>query len=416
MQQIFVEMYNYKQSWIDLPPAQREAFAGTLAGALGALQAQGVEIVAYAVNDPATDHRAPYDFFCVYRVPEVGLQRNFEAGIAASGWYDYFEQVNLSGAALSPGGALMKNVLLQSALPQGKPISATAQYSKKSTAVDGHTMTYVEVGAGDPVVFIPGDVMSSFLWHNVLPHVAETHRAIAVDLIGAGDSDKLPSVGPGTYSFEAHAHYLDRLLDTLDLGDNVVLVGHDWGSNLAFDWAMSHASRVRGIAFAEALLPPFEWEDWPMMVRDTFKHIRTEQGGRNVLEDNYFVNFAQGQMMRIMDPEEWAEVVRPYADAGEGRRPTLDWPRSVPFGDDNTPLRAKLERQDAWLAETPIPKLHIAGRPGGIARVGGRRRVAVAQYPNLAVAEVDGMHWTPFDDPHGMGEGLASWLGTIKRR
>lgn len=132
--------------------------------------------------------------------------------------------------------------------------------------------------------------MSSFLWHNVLPHVAETHRAIAVDLISAGDSDKLPSAGPGNYSFETHAHYLDRLLDTLDLGDNVVLVGHDWGANLAFDWAMAHENRVRGLAFAEALLPPFDWDDWPPMARDTFKYVRTEQGGRDVLEHNYFVN------------------------------------------------------------------------------------------------------------------------------
>lgn len=409
-------MYNYKQSWIDLAVPERMAFVGALAGARAALQTQGVEILAYAVNDPDTDHRAPYDFFCVYRVPEVGLQRAFEAGIAASGWHDYFDQVNLSGAALSPGGTLTKNVLLQPALPQAKPIAATSRYTKKSTAVDGHTMTYVEAGAGDPVVFIHGDVMSSFLWHNVIPHVAKTHRAIAVDLIGAGDSDKLPASGPGTYSFETHAHYLDRLLDSLDLGGNMVLVGHDWGSNLAFDWAMAQEDRVAGLAFAEALLPPFEWEDWPLMVRDTFKHIRTEQGGRDVLEDNYFVNFAQTQMMRILDPREWAEIVRPYANPGEDRRPTLDWPRSVPFGDDDTPLRAKLARQAAWLATTPIPKLHIAGLPGGIAMIGGRRRDDIATFPNLATAEVAGMHWTPLDDPHTMGEGLAAWLPTISRR
>jgi haloalkane dehalogenase len=267
----------------------------------------------------------------------------------------------------------------------------------------------------DPVVFIHGDVMSSFLWHNVLPHVTETHRAIAVDLIGAGDSDKLPSSGPGTYSFETHAHYLDRLLDTLDLGDNVVLVGHDWGANLAFDWAMSHENRVRGLAFAEPLLPPFDWDDWPLNARETFKHVRTEQGSRDVLQHNYFVNFAQRRMVRILAPEEWAEIVRPYANAGEDRRPTLDWPRSVPFGDDDTPLRSKLERQASWLATTPIPKLHIAGLPGAIAKIGGRRRAAIAEYPNVTTSEVDGMHWTPLDDPHTMGEGLASWLPTINR-
>jgi len=134
-----------------------------------------------------------------------------------------------------------------------------------------------------------------------------------------------------------------------------------------------------------------------------------------VLQHNYFVNFAQRRLVRILAPEEGAEIVRPYATAGEDRRPTLDWPRSVPFGDDDTPLRSKLERQAGWMATTPMPKLHRAAVPGAIARIGGRRRAAISESPNLATTEVAGMHWTPLDDPHVMGEGLASWLSTINR-
>lgn len=415
MQQIFVEMYNYKPNWIDLSVPERGAFIDTLAAALMELQGSGVEVLAYAVNDPATDHRAPYDFFCVYRVPEVGLQRVFEAGIAASGWYQYFDQVNLSGAALTLVGGLMKNVVLEPAKHQGKPIISTPQYTKKSTAIDGQTMSYVETGSGTPVVFIHGDMMSSFLWHNVIPYASENFRAIAVDLVGAGDSDKLPPDGEGTYSFDVHAHYLAGLLDTLDLGDDVVLVGHDWGANLAFDWAMKHEKRVRGIAFTEALLPPFEWSDWPLLNRDGFKYLRTAEGAQDVLDNNYFVNGARHNMMRVLTPHEWAEVVRPYARPGEDRRPTLDWPRSVPFGDDDTPLRRGLNSQALWLAESPVPKLHFAGVPGGIEILGGRRRETIATFPNLTVTDVEGLHWTPMDDPHAMGEGLAAWLPTVTR-
>ena len=416
MQQIFVEMYNYKQKWIKLSTPERRTFVETLGRALAELEAQGVEVLTYAVNDPDTDHRAPYDFFCVYRVPEVGLQRMFEDGIAASGWYDYFDQVNLSGAARTPAGTLMKNVLLQPAMPQGKPIAASWRYTKKSTAVDGSTMTYVEAGAGKPVVFIHGDVMSSFVWHNVIPYVAENHRAIAVDLIGAGDSDKLPGSGPGTYSFETHAHYLAGLLDTLDLGDEVVLVGHDWGSNLAFDWAMKHERRVRAIAFTEALLPPFDWADWPASVRPVFEYVRTPDGAKDVLDNNYFLHSAGASMARILAPQEWAEIIHPYANPGEDRRPTLDWPRSVPFGDDDTPVRKALESQANWLTKSTIPKLHMAGVPGAIETVGGRRRETIGAFPNLTVTDVDGLHWTPLDDPHAMGEGLASWLATVPLR
>lgn len=115
MQQLFVEMYNYKPKWIELSVPEREAFVDAVTGVLAGLQADGVEILGYAVNDPATDRRAPFDFFCVYRVPNAEMQRGFEAGIAASGWYDYFEQVNLSGTAGSATETLTKNVLLQTA-------------------------------------------------------------------------------------------------------------------------------------------------------------------------------------------------------------------------------------------------------------------------------------------------------------
>ncbi|OBH13600.1 hypothetical protein A5695_13620 [Mycobacterium sp. E1747] len=289
-----------------------------------------------------------------------------------------------------------------------------SNYLKKSASVGGRTMTYIEEGQGTPVVFIHGDIMSAFLWHNVIPYVAENHRVIAVDLIGAGDSDKLPPGGEGTYSFGTHAHYLGELLDTLAVGDGVVLVGHDWGSNLAFDWAMKHPQRVRGIAFGEALLPPFDWSDWPAMVQDGFKHLRTPEGGQDVLDNNFFVNAARPNMLRVLAPEEWDEIVRPYANPGEDRRPTLDWPRSVPFGDDDTEMRRVLEQQAHWLASTSIPKLHLAGTPGGIEMVGGRRRDTISTFPNLTVAEVQGLHWTPLDDPHGFGAGLAAWLKTAE--
>jgi haloalkane dehalogenase len=414
VQQIFVELYKYRQEWIDLGVAERRSFVGQLAGALVGLQAQGVEVLGYGVNDPDTDHRAPYDFFSVYRVPDAQIQRLFEAGIAASGWYNYFDQVNISGAALTPAGTLMKNVLLEPAQRQGPPIAPVSRYAKKSATVNGHAMTYIEEGHGTPVVFVHGDIMSSFVWHNVIPYVADNHRAIAVDLIGAGDSDKLPGAGEGTYSFDTHAWYLGELLDTLKLGDRVVLVGHDWGSNLAFDWAMKHEQRVRGIAFSEALLPPFEWSDWPAMVHAVFKHLRTPQGGQDVLDANFFVNSTRDNMLRMLATQEWDEIVRPYANPGEDRRPTLDWPRSVPFGDDDTEIRRVLEQQAAWLAETPIPKLHLAGTPGAIEMVGGRRRDTISTFPNLIVADVQGLHWTPLDDPHATGAGLAAWLPAME--
>ncbi|GHH66378.1 hypothetical protein GCM10018775_88420 [Streptomyces umbrinus] len=234
--------------------------------------------------DVLFDRRAPYDFFSVYHVPDVVTQRQFEAGIAASGWYDYFERVNIIGAALSPVGALLNNVALLPPTPQGPPIPPVSPITKQRVNVLGRTMTYADEGAGVPVVFVHGDVMSSFLWRNVIPHLdGQRTRSLA------GDSDKLPDAGPGTYAFATHARYFDVWMEALDLRDGVVLVGHDGGANVTFDWAMRHEDQVRGLAFSEAITPPFDWEDWPAQMRPQFQYLRTAEGERDVLENNFFV-------------------------------------------------------------------------------------------------------------------------------
>ncbi|MEU3980406.1 haloalkane dehalogenase [Streptomyces sp. NPDC026672] len=414
MHQVFVELYNYRPQWRELDDERRRAFVFGLSNALADLQRQGVEIIGYGANDPDTDRRAPYDFFSVYRVPDAATRRGFEAGIAASGWYDYFEQVNIGGAALSPLGALLNNVALLPPAPQGPPIPAVSPFTKRRVDVLGRTMAYVDEGTGVPVVFVHGDVMSSFLWRNVIPHLdGGRTRSLAVDLIGAGDSDKLPDSGPGSYSFATHARHFDAWMEALDLGDGVVLVGHDWGANVAFDWAMRNEGRVRGLAFSEAITPPFDWEDWPEGMRPQFAYLRTAEGEKDVLENNFFVHAAPQTITRMLAPAELAEIVRPYARPGEDRRPTSDWPREVPFGDDRGETRTALESQAAWLARTPVPKLHLPGVPGGIARLGGRKRELIGTWPNLTEAPVPGLHWTPEDAPHAMGAALAEWLRAL---
>jgi haloalkane dehalogenase len=110
-------------------------------------------------------------------------------------------------------------------------------------------MAYVEVGQGDPIVLLHGNPTSSYLWRNVLPHLQSLGRCIAPDLLGMGDSDKLPNSGPESYRFVEHRRYLDALLEELAVRERVTLVIHDWGSGLGFDWANRHREAVRGIAY-----------------------------------------------------------------------------------------------------------------------------------------------------------------------
>ncbi|MEU1734609.1 alpha/beta fold hydrolase [Streptosporangium sp. NPDC020145] len=102
--------------------------------------------------------------------------------------------------------------------------SAEERYRKRRVGVDGLEMAYVEEGEGDPIVFLHGNPTSSYVWRNVIPYLAGKGRCIAPDLIGMGDSAKLPAGGPGSYRFVEHRRYLDAFLQALGVRERVVLV------------------------------------------------------------------------------------------------------------------------------------------------------------------------------------------------
>ncbi len=211
-------------------------------------------------------------------------------------------------------------------------ILPTQRYEKKHIEVNGQSMAYAEVGEGDPIVFIHGNPTSSYLWRNVMPHVEDLGRLIAPDLIGMGDSDKLEASGPDRYRFVEQRAFLDQLLETLGVSHNVTFVVHDWGSALGFDWANRHRDQVKGIAFMESLVQPLTWEDWPDSVRSLFQGFRSPQGEKMILEQNIFVEqVLPGAILRDLSEEEMAVYRRPYRQPGEGRRPTLTWPREIPI-------------------------------------------------------------------------------------
>ena len=185
-------------------------------------------------------------------------------------------------------------------------MTATSRYEKKFCSVLGKQMAYVDEGEGDAIVFLHGNPTSSFLWRNVMPHLAGHGRCIAPDLIGMGDSEKLTDSGPESYRFVEHRQYLDALLEQLDLGDAVTLVIHDWGSALGFDWANRHRERVKGIAYMEAIVAPIpSWDDWPPPVVPVFQAFRSEAGEQMVIEQNTFVEqVLPGAILRDLGPED----------------------------------------------------------------------------------------------------------------
>src|SRR5262249_11285215 len=231
-------------------------------------------------------------------------------------------------------------------------ISAAFSYQKQRRRVLDREMAYVEIGEGDPIVLLHGNPTSSYLWRNVLPHLQPLGRCVAPDLLGMGDSDKLPGSGPGSYRFVEHRRYLDALLEALDVRDRVTFVVHDWGSALGFDWACRHREAVTGIAYMEAIVRPQGWDHWDNMnMRPLLEALRSEAGEAMVLQDNFFIEkILPGAILRTLSAGEMAEYRRPFAEPGEGRRPTLTWPREIPIDGDPADVTAIVAAYADWLA------------------------------------------------------------------
>ena len=284
--------------------------------------------------------------------------------------------------------------------------------TKQSARVHGLNMAYLDEGEGDAIVFLHGNPTSSYLWRNIIPHVSDLGRCIAPDLIGMGDSDKLPNSGPESYRFVEHRKYLDALLEELDLGDRVVLVIHDWGSALGFDWAQRHQERVKGICYMEAIVRPVTWTEWPEAARGVFQGLRSPTGEAMILEKNLFVErVLPGSILRDLSDEEMAEYRRPFLAAGEGRRPTLTWPRQIPIEGEPEDVAQIAQDYADYLSASDVPKLLITAQPGAI--LIGEQLEFCRSWPNQREVSVRGSHFIQEDSPDEIGSALRDWLVTI---
>jgi haloalkane dehalogenase len=293
-------------------------------------------------------------------------------------------------------------------------ISAAFPYQKQWRRVLGREMAYVDVGHGDPVVLLHGNPTSSYLWRNVLPHVQPLGRCIAPDLIDMGGSDKLPDSGPGSYRFVEHRRYLDALLEALDVRERVTFVIHDWGSAFGFDWANRHREAVKGIAFMEAIVRPQGWDHWDKInMRPALPALRSDAGEEMVLRDNFFIEkILPAAILRTLSTEEMAQYRRPFAEPGEGRRPTLAWPRQIPI-DGEPPDVVKIVAASAdRLSTSRVPKLFFRAEPGAIL-ANDEDLAFIRRLPALTELTVAGRHYVQEDSPDEIGQAIARWIGVL---
>jgi haloalkane dehalogenase len=275
-------------------------------------------------------------------------------------------------------------------------------------------MAYVEVGEGDPIVLLHGNPTSSYLWRNVLPHLQPLGRCIAPDLIGMGDSAKLPNSGPGSYRFVEHRRYLDALLKDLNVSGRATFVLHDWGSALGFDWCKRHPEAVKGIAFMEAIVAPQGRDHWDQMgMRPTLEALRTAAGEEMVLQNNFFIEeILPNAIQRKLSDAEMAEYRRPFAEPGEARRPTLTFPREIPIEGEPADVTTITTEYADWLGTTNVPKLFLKAEPGAILTL-DRLVNLVRGWPSLTEKSIAGIHFVQEDSPDEIGQAIADWIATF---
>ena len=290
----------------------------------------------------------------------------------------------------------------------GARISAVDRYERRRLAVLDSHMAYVDVGVGDPIALLHGNPTSSYLWRNVIPELDGVGRCLAPDLIGMGRSGKAAG---GRYRLADHARYLDAWFEALDLS-RVTLVVHDWGSALGFDWARRHPDRVKAIVYMEAIVRPLSWVGWPEAARKMFQALRSPAGEELILAKNAFVErILPASVLRELAPEEMERYREPFREPGEGRRPTLTWPREIPIDGEPADVTALVQQYAVWLSGSPLPKLFVNADPGAIL-VGGQREFCRA-WPNQQEVTVRGNHFLQEDSPVEIGQAIARFLRQV---
>ena len=286
-------------------------------------------------------------------------------------------------------------------------ISPADPHPRKRLDAAGVQMAYVDTGKGDPIVFLHGNPTSSYLWRNIIPHLAPHARCLAPDLAGMGDSGKAPD---GAYRLADHIRYLDAWFTALDLAHRkVTLVVHDWGSALGFHWARRNPAAIKGIVYMEAIVQPLRWSEFNDQARPLFQALRSPAGEDLILQRNTFVErILPGSVLRKLTGAEMDAYRRPFLAPGESRRPMLTWPRQIPLDGEPADVVAIVNDYAAWLSNSEVPKLFINAEPGAI--LIGAMREFCRSFKNQTEVTVPGSHFIQEDSGATIGKAIAAWM------
>ena len=294
-----------------------------------------------------------------------------------------------------------------------QPISPEFPFVSRYVEVHGSKIHYVEEGSGDPILFLHGNPASSYLWRNVIPHLSPHGRAIAPDLIGYGKSDK-PFI---EYRVFDHIKYMEGFIEALGL-TNITMVVHDWGSAVGLHIAMAHPEWVKAVAMMDAHIRPIPtWADFAEDKKsiEGFQAFRTPVVGWDlVITKNVFLaDVFPGAMIRKITAEELDVYMAPF-QSEESRQPVWRLANDIPVAGQPADTHALFAAYSQKLTQSEIPKLLIYFEPGFVIKR-NELEWARANLPNLKTVQVgNSIHFVQEDDPHGIGEAIASWYQSLR--
>jgi haloalkane dehalogenase len=289
-------------------------------------------------------------------------------------------------------------------------ISTEDSSYRKRVSIGDTNMAYVDVGEGDPIVFLHGNPTPSYLWRNIIPYLIPFGRCLAPDYVGMGNSGAAPN---GAYRLVDHQRYLDAWFEATGVKKNVILVLHDFGSALGFAWAKRYPERIKALVYMEAIVRPFlSWEEWPEATREFFNAQRTPAGEDLILQKNLFIEFLLP--LRGISQEAMEVYRRHYRNPGPSRQPMLTWSRELPIEGKPEDVVKIVDSYARWLSTSPIPKLFINGDPGGFL-IGAQREFCRA-WPNQQEITVNGAHFLQEDSPAEVGEATARFVARVLAR
>lgn len=294
-------------------------------------------------------------------------------------------------------------------IPDETPDTANDPHPRKTATADGVSMSYVDTGSGDrTVVFLHGNPTSSYLWRNVISSLTPTHRYLAPDLVGMGDSDPAPN---GRYRFADHARYLDAWFEAVLPEGRTTLVMHDWGAALGLNWARRNPERIDGLAYMEGVIQGRRWADFPPGGDKMFRAVRSDQGEEIVLDNNLFVEkMLPMGTIRELDEQEMDTYRAPFGTR-ESRMPTLAFAREMPFDGEPQDVASIIGANGTWASQSATPKLLIAGDPGAV--MTGPALDYARTWPNQREVSVKGAHFLPEDSPHDIATALQEFLDKL---